>query len=54
MASMLYFEGVDPVSISNRLGHSRVSITSDIYAHKVSNYDEKNVKTLENLYFVEK
>lgn len=54
MASMLYNEGIDPVSISNRLGHARVSITSDIYAHKIAQYDEKNAKTLENLYFVEK
>ena len=54
MASILYYEGIDAVSISARLGHARVSITSDIYAHKISNYDEKNVKTLENIYFVEK
>lgn len=54
MASMLYNEGVDPVSISARLGHARVSITSDLYAHKVNRYDEKNAKVLENIYFVEK
>lgn len=54
MASMLYSERMDPVSISNRLGHARVSITSDIYAHKINGQDEKNVKTLEKIYFVEK
>ena len=54
MASLLYSEGIDPVSISNRLGHARVSITSDIYAHRVDKTDEKSVKKLENLLKVEK
>ena len=54
MTSMLYNEGVDPVSISARLGHARVSITSDLYAHKINRYDEKNAKTLENIFIVEK
>ena len=33
MASMLYFNGVDSVSISKRLGHAQVSTTANIYAH---------------------
>ena len=32
-ASMLYFNGVDSVSISKRLGHAQVSTTANIYAH---------------------
>lgn len=32
MASMLYFNGVDSVSISKRLGHAQVSTTANIYA----------------------
>ena len=54
MASLLYSEGLDPVSISSRLGHARVSITSDIYAHKINGQDEKSVKILENCFIVEK
>ena len=33
MASMRYFNGVDSVSISKRLGHAQVSTTANIYAH---------------------
>jgi len=32
-ASILFFNGVDAVSISKRLGHARVSTTTDIYSH---------------------
>lgn len=35
MASLLYFNGVDSVSISKRLGHAQVSTTSNIYAHVI-------------------
>lgn len=31
MTSLLFFGGVDSVSISKRLGHSQVSTTTDIY-----------------------
>ena len=33
MASLLYFNKMDSVSISRRLGHAQVSTTEDIYAH---------------------
>ena len=33
MTSMLFFHGVDSVSISHRLGHSSVSTTTNIYSH---------------------
>ena len=33
MASILYFNNVDSVSISHRLGHSKISTTTDIYSH---------------------
>ena len=33
MTSMLFFHGVDSVSISHRLGHSSVSTTTSIYSH---------------------
>lgn len=54
MASILYFEGMDVVSISARLGHSKVSTTANIYTHTMNKYDEKNAKLLENLLIVEK
>lgn len=54
MASMLYYEGMDPVSISARLGHSRVSITSDIYAHVVNTADNKNSDILAKIYLKNK
>ena len=40
LASMLYFNGVDSVSISKRLGHARVSTTTDIYSHLIAQADE--------------
>lgn len=50
MASLLYSEGLDPVSISSRLGHARVSITSDIYAHRINGQDIKSSETLAQLF----
>ena len=40
MASMLYFNGVDSVSISKRLGHAQVSTTANIYAHVMEAADQ--------------
>ncbi len=42
MASMLYFNGVDSVSISKRLGHAQVSTTANIYAHIVEKADQRS------------
>ena len=39
MASILYYNGIDSVSISNRLGHSKVSTTTDIYSHIMKKAD---------------
>ncbi|MCD7768690.1 MAG: site-specific integrase [Oscillospiraceae bacterium] len=50
MASLLYFNGVDSVSISKRLGHSRVSTTCDIYAHIVQEADQKNADILAEVF----
>lgn len=41
MASLLYFNGVDGISISKRLGHSKVSTTTDIYSHIIKQADEQ-------------
>lgn len=41
MASILYFNGVDGISISSRLGHSKASTTSDIYSHIIKEADKQ-------------
>lgn len=50
MASMLYFNGVDSVSISKRLGHAQVSTTANIYAHVMEAADQKNADILANVF----
>ena len=50
MASMLYFNGIDSVSISARLGHSSVSITQDIYSHVIKTADRRNADVLANIF----
>ena len=50
MASMLYFNGVDSVSISKRLGHAQVSTTANIYAHVMEAADRKNADILEDVF----
>lgn len=50
MASMLYFNGVDSVSISKRLGHAQVSTTTDIYAHVIEEADKKNADILADIF----
>jgi integrase len=40
-ASVLFFNGVDAVSISKRLGHAHVSTTTDIYSHIVRQAEER-------------
>ena len=40
MVSVLYFNGVDSISISRRLGHSKVSTTTDKYGHIMRKADE--------------
>lgn len=50
MASMLYYNGVDSVSISKRLGHSQVSTTANIYAHVIEAADKKNAEILSDIF----
>ena len=40
-ASLLYFNNKDSITISKRLGHSRVSTTTDIYSHLILLADEQ-------------
>jgi len=50
MASMLYFNGVDSVSISKRLGHAQVSTTANIYAHVMEEADKRNADILADVF----
>ncbi len=50
MVSMLYFNGVDSVSISKRLGHAQVSTTANIYAHVMEAADQKNADILADVF----
>ena len=50
MASMLYFNGVDSISISKRLGHAQVSTNANIYAHVMEAADRKNADILADVF----
>ena len=50
MASMLYYNGIDSVSISHRLGHSQVSTTANIYAHVMEEADKRNADILADVF----
>lgn len=38
---MLFFNGIDSVSISRRLGHAHVSTAADIYSHVIREAEER-------------
>lgn len=42
MASMLIYSGVDPVTVSHRLGHDQVSTTTNIYSHMIADADSRS------------
>jgi integrase len=48
-ASVLIGAGVDVLTISRRLGHSKASMTLDIYGHLISGGDEAAAKAIEGL-----
>lgn len=48
-ASLLLFAGTDCITISKRLGHSKVSTTTDIYSHLMQKADETASDTLANI-----
>ena len=50
MASMLYFNGMDSVSISKRLGHAQTSTTANIYAHVIEAADQRNADILADIF----
>ena len=52
-ASVLYQNNVDPVTISRRLGHSRVSTKQDIYCHLLEQADDTARDAIGNVLFGE-
>ncbi len=51
MASILYYKGVDSITISKRLGHAKVSTTTDIYSHIMKQADEEAANCISELIF---
>jgi integrase len=49
-ATMLLQQGVNPKIVSERLGHSTISITLDIYSHVLPNMQKEAVQKLEKLF----
>ncbi|MEB3053180.1 tyrosine-type recombinase/integrase [Bacillus sp. FSL H8-0534] len=44
-ATLLLKQGVNPKIISERLGHTDISMTLRVYSHVLSNMQEESVKT---------
>ena len=52
MTDASYYQHVDPVSVSKRLGHAQVSTTTDIYAHVIAEADRQNADLLAGIILV--
>ena len=50
MASQLIYNKMDFVSVSKRLGHSKVSTTIDIYSHVIKEADRQNADILASVF----
>ena len=50
-ASILYGENIDPITIANRLGHSKPSTTQNMYAHLLSKADAKANQAVSSVIF---
>jgi integrase len=50
-ASLLMAEGLNPKVVSERLGHSSVAITLDVYSHVLPGMQQEASERLENLLF---
>ncbi len=48
-ATLLIAGGVDPKTVQNRLGHSEISTTLDIYSHALKKQDESAANTINQL-----
>lgn len=45
-ASLLFYNGVDPVTVARRLGHEQVSTTTDIHTHLMNEADQRSAELL--------
>lgn len=50
MASALFYNGADEISVSKRLGHAQVSTTTNIYGHIMQEADQRNADILETVF----
>ena len=46
MASLLIYNGTDIQTVSKRLGHAKVSTTTDIYSHAIKQADERAAESI--------
>jgi len=53
-ATLMIAGGVDLRTVSKRLGHSKTSITTDIYTHAIKSADERAADTLGDIFSVKK
>ncbi len=53
-ASLLYYNGIDSVSISNYLGHAKVSTTTDIYSHVIAESQNRVANTLGDVIYTQR
>ena len=49
MASLLIYNGTDALTVSKRLGHAKVSTTTDIYAHAIKQADERAAESIADI-----
>jgi integrase len=45
--ALLLADGVDLATVSERVGHSSVRVTAEVYAHSLRGQDDEAVKKLE-------
>ena len=50
-ASLMVAQGVNPKTISARLGHSRTSTTLEVYSHALPSQDEIASNAIGNMFF---
>jgi integrase len=48
-ATLLLSQGIHPKIVSERLGHSRVSITLDLYSHVTPTMQQQAAETLDRI-----
>ena len=46
MASLLIYNGTDTLTVSKRLGHTKVSTTLDIYSHALKKADAEAAESI--------